>query len=295
MSIVLTRIIIPDAGNDSDNYPRIGYDTVITEDNVMSDEAASGFPVSNIGNPVTHLKWKAETSAQQSIVILLDEPVTVDYLGLANHNFGTTGTTVTLQYATALGSPLSGGSPLVGSPIGGSPLATWDDIFVNDVISTDNAYIHEFDEITSQAFRIIITPGGGSPFVAPELAVAYLGLILSVPEKKFVGYEPPTLNEQSVISTGYSENGSFLGRVIRSEGLEHSVTFNYLSASWYRENFVPFTVQAKIAPFFYAWRPLDNPDEVAFMWTTSNPKMNNSRGGGVVGFVSVTIDMQGIQ
>lgn len=69
--------------------PLIGYDNIVTTGNVTSSTAADGYPVTNLANPATHLKWKAGVSTgDEFLTIATQLKTTVNYLALAKHNFG---------------------------------------------------------------------------------------------------------------------------------------------------------------------------------------------------------------
>jgi len=63
-----------------------------------------------------------------------------------------------------------------------------------------------------------------------------------------------------------------------------------LDAQWYRDNFDPFVVAARAAPFFFAWRNHEFPREVGFCWTTDDIRPQNM---GVRNLMAVEFNMEG--
>jgi hypothetical protein len=100
-----------------------------------------------------------------------------------------------------------------------------------------------------------------------------------------------TLNDETDIITGVSENKEYLGRIIAGETNATVASFREISPNWYRENIRPFAKAAKEIPFFWAWLPNTYSDEVGFAWTIEDIKAVNQRPIGVMQF---DIVMRGI-
>lgn len=71
------------------NAPVVGWRNSLTASNVTSEAALVGFPVTNLANPSTYLKWKSGSLLKQHVRIELGAPTQIDYLAIAGHNFGT--------------------------------------------------------------------------------------------------------------------------------------------------------------------------------------------------------------
>lgn len=253
------------------NNPRVGWHTILTEANLAATSEADGFPVTNLARPATHLRWRSEEATEPEtlyVTITLDEAASVNYYGLAAHNLGTLGATVQLQSST-LG-------------------VTWVDVTDERLLTTDHAYMEEFETANGVYFRLKIEIQGG----AVELAVLNIGRVLRMQRRLYVGFKPPTLNRDTTVSSGYSENGQFLGRVIRSQALSSDAPFENLTPSWYRGVFEEFAEVAPTTPFFFAWRPGDYPAEVGYMWLQRDLAPTNQRSNGMM---NVTMSMQGIR
>ncbi len=81
------------------SMPVIGIDSVITTLNVASTTEAEGFPITNVANPATHLKWKADflTAGVEVITITTNSVEEIDYVAIAKHNFGSDSINVTVS------------------------------------------------------------------------------------------------------------------------------------------------------------------------------------------------------
>lgn len=259
-------IIIPQ--NESlPNNPRIGWHNVVTIDNVTASQEAPNHPVTDLANPLTFLYWAGTSTAEQSITVQLGEATAIDYLGLARHNFGSGGISYKVQYS--------------------SDGAAWSDATDTESPSDDKVIIHQFTQRTASWWRLLLTPTS----TIPRIAVMYLGRILVVQRRIYVGHTPLPYARATTVSTGRSENGQFLGRVVRRRSYENNIDLSNLKPDWYRENMEPFLADAESNPFFFAWRPEDYSDEVGFVWPTGDVRPRNQRSNGMM---QVSIGVQGI-
>jgi hypothetical protein len=85
------------ANDNPPGVPLLGGANLVRFNNVLSSTAAAGFPISNVGNPATHLFWKAVFSGSPpatEFVQVTSLSTTIDYIGIAGHNFGSANITV---------------------------------------------------------------------------------------------------------------------------------------------------------------------------------------------------------
>ena len=107
----------------------------------------------------------------------------------------------------------------------------------------------------------------------------------------YVGHTPIPYGRESRVTTGVSESGNFLGRIVLGESLETSVDLQNMTPAWYRAEMDPFIAASKEAPFFFAWRPDSYPRETGYAWMTNNPKPSNQRSNGMM---QISLSMGGI-
>jgi len=248
--------------------PRFCWHNLVTEANVSADEEDADHLIENIAMPATSIYWKGLTAAAQTISVDLGSAMDVDYIAFARHNFGSGGITYNIQQST-----------------NGADWTT-----IDGPISPANDYviIHEFDTLTDRYFRIQITAATSE---IPEIGVLYLGEILRMELRVYVGYTPFTLAKVATVSTGFSESGQFLGRVKRREIYDNPISFQNLTPA-FLHSLTSFFDAAEEAPFFFAWRPQSYPEEVGYCWFSGNPKSSNA---GPNGDMSLSIDMRGIR
>lgn len=256
------------------NNPVIGYQNVVTPSNVFSTTAASGFPASNLGNPMTHLKWVAGVNTGDEYITVttgtLDD---IDYLAVAKHNFGSA------QCAVSVEGDVAGDSPDIGFVT----------LVQETMLADDAPVLFRFTPQPLTNIRLRIRPG----IDTPEAAVVYVGKLL-VMERSImvdVDHTPINMGRNSKIVNGKSTSGNFLGRIMLGETRESIADFDHITPAWYRSDFDPFVVASQETPFFFAWNPSEYPLEVGYCWTVDDPKPEVHP---VTRRVGVKLKMQGV-
>jgi hypothetical protein len=266
--IYMTPAIALASSPSNANAPWIGYHSVVLGTNVSATSEAAGFTATNLGNTSTAEKWRGGDTSTQSVVVAEGNVEECDYFGLAKHNLGSTGATIKLQ----------------SSPDG----SVWTDVTEDVMPATDYAIMYRFEAATHNFWRLLIVPGSA----APQIAVFYLGRLLVAQRSIYVNHTPLTLGRNQAVTTGRSDNGQFLGRVLRREFLKTSVQLNNLTPDWYRTYFDPFAEASSVAPFFWAWRPEDYPEEVGYAWIQGAITPSNARANGMM---QVGFEMEGVR
>lgn len=239
----------------TDRDPVIGWDNLVTAANISATTASTDFPAANLANPSTHLKWRsgADSPANDEFLTITGLSATVDYVGVAQHNFGSIGATCTVQYLTA-----------------NSP-ADWHDATTATVITDDTPLIFQFAPITATGIRLRVQRPS-SAYI--EAAVLYVGDILTLERSLRIdmNHTPINLGTVSDIISGTSESGQFVGRMVRNQYKASKADFWYFTNASYRADFDEFVVNAVDNPFFFAWAPQNYPTDVGYCWLTKDPK-----------------------
>lgn len=230
-------------------HARIGYQTW-TEDlepsSVAVSSEAENAPGDAVLRPDTGEYWEP-TALPATLVIDLGAARDVDYVGLAAHTLGSEGCTVTVETSTGA---------LAGSP----SEQVWTEFADSIAPGDDRAILFLDSSRTARYLRLTITGSGDMP----KLAVVYVGEILAMPRSIYGGHGPITLSRETVLHRSLSRGGQILGQGFRRHGLVGSASWRHLEPNWYREHFDPFVESARNRPFFFAWRPGDYSDEVAY-------------------------------
>jgi hypothetical protein len=252
-----------------ENNPHIGYQSWVMDreddDISVSSELSTG-PKDAILRPDTFEHWQGD-ALPATLTIDLGQARSVDYVGIAGHTIGTDDASVLVEYSSDDINYTTFADSA--SPAGNTPLLFLD------------------EEISRRYWRITLTGSGD----VPKIAVIYIGQVLVMLRKIYGGHSPAVLSRDTLLYNNMSDGGQFLGQYVRRRGVNGAVNLTNLPASWYRENFDPFVKAARENPFFFAWRPIDWPDEIAFGWTDKNIQPVNM---GIRDLMQVKFDFHGI-
>jgi hypothetical protein len=259
MSIYITEALLLSQdlyGTDIDpNNPRIGWDNKLFDGSITADYEETDYPASNILNESLGSYWRSsDDSTTQNLSMQID-PATIDYCGIGGHNLA--GATIQLQRRDDPGDPWTD----VGSPF----------------IPADNqAIMIYFTAVSSSSYwNIEIAPASGT---APRIASIYLGEMLTLSRKIWVGHKPSLFDKDTNFYTG-DAGGIYQGRV--KEAVRHNLEFSQkqVSQSFLRNVLKPWIDVSLDRPFYFAWRPLNYPNEVVLAWLDRDIKPVNLQSG----------------
>lgn len=264
--IIIPTLVIPSiAGIEDANLdnPVIGINNQVTASNITGVTSQDpNFPASNMGNPSTALVWKSliiAGSGQVVCQIPLSNPTTVNYLGVAKHNFGSDQSLIYIQQFVS---------------------GAWISIFAGVVVPNDGPVIFRWDGCNPAAtdIRLIVI----NNTLLSTAAVVYIGSLTMLPRRIYVGHTPITMGRATNVVNGMSESGNFLGRLILGEARGTSFSQKNVNASNMRTIIDPFVKLAQSIPFFFAWRPLSYPFEVGYCWLNGDVKPSNQLANGMM-------------
>jgi hypothetical protein len=271
-------VVSPGVDGINGDNPLIGYQTLVAAGNVTATTADPDWPASNLANPSTFLKWKADPGspvADEYLTVIPDTADDIDYVGIAGHNFGSGQMPVSIEYLDETASP-----------------PTWTELIGETLLPDDGPALFRFTPQPLAMIRVRIQPSLAAVPVAPAVAaVLYVGKLLVLQRRIFVGHTPIPYGRRLTVANHRSIAGAFLGRIVLSETTETSVDLQNLTPAWYRSYFEPFLVAAKEIPFFFAWRPAAYPREIGFAWLTGDPQPANEQPNGLM---QVSFEMAGI-
>lgn len=254
-------------GGTNPNSPVIGYHNLLNRVNATADSSMANFPVSNLANPSTILRWESLTTDPQYITLSFDYNEPLDYVAIARHNFGSGNIAASIEISDGV---------------------DWLTVVEDTIPANDNPIIFRFEPRTMLAIRMRMIPND----VPPRIAVMYVGKLLVIQRRIYVGHTPLQMGRSATVVNGRSESGDFLGRIVLTESLSNGVELKNLTPDWYRTFMDPFIEASKEVPFFFAWRPFDYRHEVGFAWMTNEPIPVNQRGNGMM---QVTLQLGGIK
>lgn len=247
--------------------PIIGWHNLVTFDGVSADHEDPAYPATNLANDSTNLRWLSTSTALQYVYATLSTSEAVNYVGIARHNFGSTGATITVQGRTA------------------EPDADWVDLSPEYSPAHDRALLFRFANAFLVDIRLKIVPGTG----APSMAIFYVGALLVMERGVDVGHTPLPYARHRKMIAGRSEGGEYLGKIESGGVLRSRVDFNNMSPDFYRDEVDAF-VEAN-QPFFFAWAPDAYPDEVGFAWFVDDVMPVPAH---LAGWTNLSIEMEAI-
>ena len=142
-------------------------------------------------------------------------------------------------------------------------------------------------KIPRRYWRITLTGDGD----LGKIAVINIGEILLVQRSIHGGHAPAVLNRDTEMFQNLSDGGQFLGQYVKRRGVNGNVNLRHLEPGWYRNNFDTFVKAAREFPYFFAWRPVDFPLEVAYGWTKNDIRPSNMS---IRGLMQVDFAFKGI-
>lgn len=239
------------------NYARIGYDNALINGSAtaISDNAGAA----NMLTPSTYDKWRPTVD---TLATLIGTSQQCNYVGIAAHNLGTDGVTLSVQVSNGAGS-----------------------VEVYNQLVVDNKAL--FIRFTAGTYdRVTLVVSGST---ATEIGVVFLGLELEMMRPIFAGHNPSVLSATDVMTPQVSDGGQFLGKQIVRQGYGTSADFKHLTDEWYRSTFQPFVEHAKTRPYFWAWNLLESPGDIVYGWTNGNIKPSYM---GIRNWLEVSFDIE---
>ena len=259
MSIYITQALYVSGdlyGTDIDpNNPRVGWQSYLFDGSITADYEETDYPATNIINESLGSYWRSSEDTATQNVNMQITPATVDYVGIGGHNLS--GATLQLQRRD-------------------DPGDSW--INVGDpFIPADNQaiMIYFVDVSTSAYWNINIIPEAGT---APRIASIYLGKMLTLSRKIFVGHKPSLFDKSTTFYTG-DAGGIYQGRVLEAKRNNLNFSQRQVSQSFLRNVLKPWLDVSLDRPFYFAWRPSAYPTEVALAWLEDDIVPTNLQSG----------------
>lgn len=237
-------------------WPMFLWNNVVTITGITADHELAAYPATNLWNPQTSSIWKSGTIGDQTVEFETNSDQTIDAVGIARHNFGSSSIVVQIQGITA------------------EPGAVWETL-AEMVPGDDSPLLLVFTGGYYTDIRINLAEGSA----APQAGVVYIGKTLRMVTGIPPGHVPLKDAYETESLVGFAENGDFLDDIITAQRLSTSVQFRLLPGDWYREHMRGF-VQSR-DPFFFGWCPALYPHEMGYAKHTGSnakPSINQSEG-----------------
>ncbi len=254
MSIVVSQNIVlsdPNPYGLTLDHPIIGWDNIVTVDNIVATSEATGYPVTNLANPATHLRWRGSPdspAAAERITITTGSADDIDYLAIAKHNFGTATIEAYVGYS-------DDNSPETITTLAG-PI----------IPANDAPLLFRWTPGPLTKVTLFLAAGDA----APEIGALFTGKLTVLPRKIYQGFTPPSHGRMGKEVNLMAESGDYLGTITTQRHVESKIPLSLIDPTYYRD-FIDDFIAAR-PPFFIGWRPQTYPNEVGYMRLTNWPQ-----------------------
>lgn len=223
-------------------HARILWDNRLANAAFASADERDGFEAVNARAADTASWWWPEAGA--TLTMTLSAAAYIDCIGIAAHTLGSAGATITAQVQVA---------------------GSWQTVYPSITPADDEAVMIMFQEVLATAVRITLS-------ASARVGVVYAGRAMVMPQMVYGESTPLNVTLATEYQTNQSQTGQFLGRSIVANSRPVDVTWTHLREAWVREALLPFIFAARRAPFFAALRPQTQPEDVGYIWTSSDIK-----------------------
>ncbi|WP_262048662.1 hypothetical protein [Bradyrhizobium sp. Bra78] len=250
MSLVISSALVLAGAADglSLDHPVIGWHNVVTSATIVATNEDANYPASNLANPATHLEWRANNDGVQYLTVTTNEVDPIDYLAVAGHNFF---------------------SEAIPTSVEGFIDGVWTEIVEEVMLPDDGPALYRFDLQSLSQVRLKMQVASDSHL--PRAAVVYVGKLLVIERRVYVGHTPLPDGIKTSVANGRSETGKFLGRIVLGQWRESTVPLSLISPAWFRTYMRPFLRDGRDLPFFFGWRPQSYPREIGLGYLVDDP------------------------
>lgn len=272
-------IIVPNAyalavqATGADWKPVIGWQSWVTSINVEATNELEDYPASNLGNPDTRSRWQSAILGTQYITSLFLSERSVDYIGIARHNWGTGQAIVSIE----------------GLPFGGDAEVDedWVELVPEAILADDRPYMWRIAETYLLGLRIKLQ----GILVEPRLAVLKAGKLLVLDRGLPPGHQPISYAKRTTRFAPYSISGDYQGTVTTTVMANTTIEQYGVDPVWYRQHLEPLRQACENGvAFFWAWAPRDFPEEVSYCWPVNDPMPSVQSGG----YIDIVFEVNGL-
>lgn len=238
--------------SDTLNNPIVSYDNAANDGTLSTGVGTEVESASLAGTGTTHDAWIATASpgGVATLELNLAAGQSLSFVAITAHNIGTIGATVAVQYSTDSG-------------------ANWIAVGAGSVAPTDNrAIAWYFSAQTAADWRIRVSDAGSNNV---EIAVALFSNPITIEQRIYQGYAPPTTPNFVDLQSNVSEGNNLLGSAVIRRGSRARASFTHITPAFLRSS-VWLDFQRHFnsgGGSFWAWRPTSY-DDVFYAWRDSD-------------------------
>lgn len=234
--------------------PLILYDNLFTlgTPTATNTDAGDEYDAANINDYRTYTYWKAASTATNRLIIDAGAADDADTLCIISHNLGTVGATVSVESSTT--------GAFAGEEV---------ERLAGFAPSNDKAIAKTFTTANIRYWAIKLT--GMS--AAPQLAVAFLGERMDMPERVRAVFVPESIRIVSDTQRS-EEDGNILGSIVRHKPYTIRAEWNGLTYAFVNGTYLPFWEDhaSELLPFFWVHDIGTFPNEIKYVTVPKNAR-----------------------
>lgn len=218
----------------------IGINNYLKTATFVSQETISGFAMDKAIDGRTNTQAGFDSGANRVVVIDFGSLKAISAIGIARHNAGSVGATLTFAHSATVGGTYTDFHVI--EPVDNS--IVWDTFNVNP----DLSYIT--DEITARYIRLTVSGHSADLYIAD----LYVGEKLDLPDNTddgLVGYEWCDNDE---IITNLTYTNELVGITTLAKLPTAVLKMNNVLPSWMRTYYAGVIVALKTAPIYWRWK-----------------------------------------
>lgn len=212
-------------------YPCFLYLNRATAGTITASATTSGYPATNLSDWRDYLRWHG-SGATNSYTVKIDcgSSMTAAALALSGHNLYTCGARYKLD--------------------GSDNDADWTAVVAYQTPGHNRTVAHFFTSASYRYWRLTIDNNGGANFT-PQLGVYFVGNYIEMEDYIDGSFDPDAATAHGSQDVG--ETGRLLG--VSTDWVERSVTltFNYITKTWFTSTWQPFWQSYFDQPVIFAW------------------------------------------
>ncbi len=248
--------------------PIVLYDNRFLDGTPTATDEVAGYSILNIRDLREYTSWWAASSGTKYLTVNCAGAKTADALGIAEHNLGTAGATVSVE----------------SSPDN----AVWTERLAGFVPADDRPILKYFTTAFAQYWRVKIVTAS----VAPQVAVCVLGARLEFPYPPTAPYTPYILKAKA--EANRSKAAIILGTNYQYRTVRLSPSWEVVPVAFVDNSFIPFLTAhaSKLLPFFFAADLTAYPLDAFFVALAEGSGIDNPKSNGVY-YDRISLDLEG--
>lgn len=218
------------------DYPLALYDNRLDDATPTASTTAAGYSVLSLREWRPYTAWKP-TALPATVTVDCGSAKAADYWAIYEHDLYTQGATIELR--------------------GSTDNFAASDVLVDSVTpARDAPFVRFVASVSYRYWRLKIT---GTTM--PTIAIAAIGAKFQIPAYLSSGFDP--VGRQVRGQVNRSELGHPLGRTVMYEAWDEALSFECLSWSWLRADWLTaWRAHLRDEPFLWMWDPVGHPAEV---------------------------------